>query len=137
MRTVSALIEAKASIESAFVAAGILNGLTLTPEEIEAATTPIFWFINVLSKDASEKEIYITYNIVNAPVIAYGDGNIQGFRITAQIFFFTRHPNIDTILSEVNEKFEANHWTFEFDSFSRDSGNQLFVYSFFARAEVF
>ena len=136
MKTIEAFIEAKTSVETALVAAGLLKGISLSADQIKNATTPIFWFIKLTSKDASEKEIYVTWSITSNVPFIYGDGAIKGRRVSTNVTVFARKQNVDSWLTAIENALRAVYWTFETQSIDFDTGNQMYVYSFTCEAEV-
>ena len=133
----TAITRAKASIEDALVASGLLKGTTLTVAEIVSATDPVFWFVFVSSKDASEKEIYLTYNIIGTPAVAFGDGETMGREVQITLSLFTRKHIVDDLILAINTELENRLWDFEFNNVYWDDSNKMFTYSFTSKAQVF
>ena len=130
---IDATIEA---VKAILAGASLLDGLSLTPEQIKSTTTPIFWFINTKSKDASEKETYVTYYISGLPPIQYGDGVPVVRKASVIVEIFTRRMRVTQLTEDLNNAFLNVGWTFELQSMNYDNGNQMYVHTFLCEGQV-
>lgn len=130
---VKALIDVKEAVSMILLQAGFADGSKKIVDN-----KPMFWFVNVSSKEGGEKETYLTYNIIElAAQTIFGDGEPLSRQVRVKLELFSRNKKIDDILINLNNAFVLNNWPFEFaDEIGYDSGNQLYIYSFFTDCVV-
>lgn len=136
MRSYQAIVEAKSSFEAALLKAGLKKGVTLTPEQLKAETDPIFWYVWITTVVPSEKETYLTYDVIESPTMVYADGKPKVRRATIEGQLYTRKTNIDVLLLKIEDEILKAEWTFEIKAIDYDPSNKMFIYTFNSSAEV-
>lgn len=137
MKLYKAIQEAKTVIEDLLILAEFERGVSLTLAEVEKSIMPLFWYITLTGKSASEKETYVTYSFISCSPAAYSDGKNKGRKVTVSIDLFTRKRNVDDLIKALNDVFVDNDWSFELNSIIYDNGNQMYVHSFSVIALIF
>lgn len=132
----SALKQSQDATEQALTIAGFLDGSTLKAAKIKTETTPLFWFMKLTSKDASDKPLYATYDISDLSPISYGDGEPSTRRARIQVDIYTRTKNIDELLEATNNAFISIFKNFELRQINYDTSLLLYNYSFIASANI-
>ena len=112
-KTYQALLDTVEIAENLLKQAGLIDGLTLTPESIKTAKKPIFWYLNTKSKEASSKETYVTYSVQGLDPHDWGDGRVISRSPSVNINIFTRIRKSDDLIKDLNDVFVNNGWTFE------------------------
>lgn len=135
-KTYQALKDVVKIVADLLLEADLVEGLSLTPEQIKSENKPIFWYINTRSKEASEKETYITYSIIDLKPNEYGDGKIISRVPSVIINVYSRERNINEIIENLNNVFVDNFWTFELQNIGFDNGTQSYNYTFICQAVV-
>ena len=129
--TVQTLIEVKEAISNILTQAGFADGAIRFVND-----KPMFWFINVVDKGASEKDTYLTYNIVSISSVSFGEGKPNVKQATIEVALFSRDKNVDNYLTNLNNAFEMHGWMFELNRIDFDTTNKLYIYTFTTRCEV-
>lgn len=132
----SALKQTQEATELALINAGFIDGSTLKASQIKTTTDPLFWFMKVTSKDASEKSLYATYGISDLGPISHGDGEPNVRRARVEINIYSRAKNIDELLEATNNSFIAIFKNFELRQIIYDTSLQVYNYSFISSANV-
>ena len=135
MKLIKALKEITTSVENVLVAAGLKDGLLLSVDEIKAATEPMFWFVYVKSKEASDKQNYLVWNfqLINKQ---NGDGSTLAYPFDVSINFYSSNKIVDTYLENIENAFIDSSYIFEFSSVNYDTNRMMYSYSFIVRAMV-
>lgn len=132
-KTYQALLDTVEIVENLLKDAGLLDGLSLTPESIKTAKKPIFWYLNTKSKEASSKETYVTYSVQGLDPHDWGDGRIISRSPSVNINIFTRIRKSDNLIKDLNDVFVNNGWTFELQNSDYDGGLHFYIYTFNCR----
>ena len=131
----AAIIELKTSLEAAFILAGFKDGISLSNEEIKAETDPMFWFLQLTNKDASDKKMYLTYGINSMDQTVHGDGVTLGRKAITTVTLYSRSKNVATQFEALNRILLEKYLNFELDSIIYNSTEQMYGYSF--RVEMY
>ena len=132
----SALKQTQEATELALTNAGWIDGLTLDKAEIEITEEPLFWFMKVTTKEASDKQLYATYEISDLSSISHGDGETSVRRSRVELNIYSRSRNIDELLEATNNSFIAIFKNFELRQIVYDTSLQVYNYSFIASANI-
>jgi len=133
-KTYKAIDDTIEIIKNMLLQADLLDGLSLNQTQLKNASKPIFWYINTRSKEASDKETYISYTIQGLEPHEYGDGIILARVATVNVNIFTRRRNVDDLIKKLNDVFVDNNWTFELQNSDYDSGLQFYTHTFSCQA---
>ena len=133
---ISALSQTQEATEQALLDAGLKDGSKLTAAQIKTEKTPLFWFMKVTSKDASEKSLYVTYQISDLGAIAHGDGDAMVRRARVQVDVYSRNKDINSTLDAINNSFISIFKNFELRQIVYDTSLQVYNYSFIASANI-
>lgn len=129
-----AIIEAKNVLKSA----GLIEGITLTQDELKSSKAVLFWFIEVKSEEASRKATYATFNINSIDGRLYGDGSYLSCEATVELNIFTNKEDISIMMNDINNTAEAADWRFDLASApSYDSQSKLYNYNFKLRKHMY
>lgn len=122
MIIIETMFTALADIKRILLASGVIDGQTLSPEQLKAEKNPIFWSTQVTSNEAGSKEIYLVYNLGQCKPNSYGDGKQISAEVTAYIDVYTNklRSNLADILNEIANQFTENHWSFELSKYAFD-----------------
>jgi len=134
MKTVLAITESKKHVETILKLAGLKEGLSASPQEIKISQDVFFWYMAVTSKEASEKETYVTYTFRSLDPSHYSDNVPVIRKPSILIEVFSRKRNVDSLLESINDAFLSSSWTFELSSMGYDSSNLSFYHSFVVEA---
>lgn len=129
--TVKAMIDVKDHLNNLLTQAGFADGSKGVVDN-----KPMFWFINVSTKEGGEKETYLTYNISDSTNKSYGDGEPVSRQIRVDLDLFSRNKKIDDLLMTLNNTFILHGWPFELARIDYDSYNMLYRYSFYTYCVV-
>jgi hypothetical protein len=123
------------AVEDVMIDAGFARG---TSSDVASQTSVMFWFMNLTSKDAGQKQKYITYNILSLSPNHRGDGEVLSRQAEVQINIYSAHVNCDNEFQTLNNAFLAStaFGNFEFSDLGYDSGTQLYRYSFTVKSNV-
>jgi len=135
MKLIKAMQEITDSVETTLTSAGLLDGLSLTAEEIKAATTPIYWFVYVKSSDASEKQNYLVWNYQLIGSLN-GDGEKLVYPFEVTITFYSRNKIVDTYLENIENAFISAFYTIDLSAVDYDTNRMMYSYKFVVRAQV-
>lgn len=135
-RTINAIYDIQKIIKDLLVAAGFKDGRGISQSEVKNATEPIFWYINVPTKEASDKETYIVYSITGTRPHEYGDGKIMTRKASVQFRVMTRNRDIRKTLHKLENKMISNLWTFELLNSDFDNGLQMTSFTFLSEAVI-
>lgn len=135
-KTITAIYDIQKTITNLLIEAGFKDGRGISPNQIKIATEPIFWYINVPSKEASDKETYIVYSITGTSPHDYGDGTILSRRASVQITLMSRNRDIRKVLHKLENKMLEGKWTFELLNTDFDNGLQMTSYTFLCEAVI-
>jgi len=135
MKLTNAMQDITTSVETALQSAGLLDGLSLTIDEIKSATEPIFWFVYVKSSEASEKQNYLVWNyrLINS---ISGDGKKLVYPFEVDITFYSRNKIVDTYLENIEDAFVAACYTIDLAAADYDTNRMMYSYRFVVRAQV-
>ena len=131
-----ALDQFQTAIEAAFTEAGFVDGTSLSATKIKTEKKPLFWFMNVTSKDASDKPLYLTYDIVDMDPNTYGDGEALMRRARAIVYIYSKKRKISTQMKAVDNACISKFKNFELNTINYDAGVQRYQYSFRVAANV-
>lgn len=126
----------RASTKTILIDSGFVDGSLLTNEQIKSQTEPIFWETNVNNKEASDKEKYIIFSIVECTGSVYADGTVWKRRGTIRLSIVSRSRNIDSLVQMVNLAFVEKGWGFEFSNMFYDEANKMYVSEFLCGAQL-
>lgn len=132
----SALKQTQEAIELALTNAGFIDGSKLKASQIKTEKKPLFWFMKVTSKDASEKPLYATYEISDLGPISHGDGEPNVRRARVQLNIYSRDKKIDELLEATNNSFIAKFKNYELRQIIYDTSLQVYNYSFLSSANI-
>lgn len=133
-KTYKAIDDTIEIVKNMLLQADLLDGLSLNQTQLKNASKPIFWYINTRSKEASDKETYISYTIQSLEPHEHGDGIILSRVATVNVNIFTRRRNVDDLIKELNDVFVDSNWTFELQDIDYDSGLQFYTHTFSCQA---
>lgn len=97
MTVMEAFLAAEGSIISVLKKAGLVEGLSLTPTELESSSALLFWETHLTSKKASEKKYYATFNILSCNGTVYGDGSIISRTAIVSLNVFSRNKDVSIL----------------------------------------
>lgn len=132
----SALDQFQTVLEQAFKDAGFIDGTSLSVAKIKTESKPLFWFMNVTKKDASDKPLYLTYDIVDLDPNAHGDGGVLVRRGRAIVDIYSKKRSISSIIKAVNDACMLKFENFELSKINYDAGIQRYQYSFRVAANI-
>lgn len=132
----SALDQFQTTIEAAFTDAGFVDGTSLSAAKIKTEKKPLFWFMNVTSKDASDKPLYLTYDIVDMDPNEYGDGEALIRRARAIVYIYSKKRRISAEIKAVDDACISKFKNFELNNINYDAGIQRYQYSFRVAANI-
>jgi len=133
---VSALEQTIDATEKALINAGFIDGSTLKASEIKVESNPLFWFMKVTSKDASDKPLYATYEVSDLGALAHGDGQPSVRRARIQLNIYSRDKKIFTLLNATNNSFLVTFGNFELRQVVYDTSLLAYNFSFIASANI-
>lgn len=123
-------------VRNLLIDAGLVEGLSLTPEQIKTTVEPIFWHITTRSKDASDKPLYVTFNINELAPYNYGDGKVLARKPSVITNIYSRSRNVDELIENLNKTYVDKEWTFELRDMGFDAGLQMYSYTFLSEAVI-
>ena len=131
-----ALNQFQDALELTFKDAGLVDGTSLTAAKIKTEKIPMFWFMNVTSTEASNKNIYLTYDVVDLDPEAYGDGTPILRRARAIVNIYSKKRRNTTWITAVNNACISKFKNFELNNITYDAGIQRYQYSFRVAADI-
>jgi len=135
MKLIKALNDITTSVETALVTAGLVDGLSLSTDEIKTATSPLFWFIAVKSKEASDKQSYLVWNFKLVSKI-FGDGKPLMYPFEVIITYYSRNKVIDDTLKNIEDAFIDLFYIFDYGLIDYDTNRMMYLYQFVVKAQV-
>jgi len=135
MKLIKALDDITLSVENALVNAGLVDGLSLSIEEIKIAASPLFWFMTVKSKEASDKQSYLVWSFQSVSEM-FGDGKPLAFPFEVNITLYSRNRVIDDTLEKIENAFIDLHYKFDFGMIDYDTNRMMYLYQFVVKAQV-
>lgn len=137
MTTMEAITAAESSITTILTDAGLVEGLSLTPAQLEVSTDLLFWETHITSKKASEKKHYATFSVLSCAGSVFGDGGIIARKAIVSLNVFSRNKDVSSFLTAINNKAIESFWTFEMQNpIAYDTENQMFIYDFILGALI-
>lgn len=131
MKTYNALFNSIDEIKLILSTAGIVDGVTLTPEQLKTTRKVLFWYISVRSTDASKKDTYVTFDVLEITPRVHGNGKPIAYRVTINLQIFTNKEDIRNLIKEINDAAEDNGWSFDLASNpDYEQTSRVFTYSF-------
>ena len=131
MKPHEAMFKAISEVKLVLKSAGVLEGITLTPEAIKTTKDILFWFIAVKTEDASRKSTYVIFNVVEVNPFTYGDGKALSYKAQAQIALFTNKEDISSLIAAINNAAEEYGWDFDMlRPITYDQTSKLYNYLF-------
>ena len=132
----NALDQFQKALEKAFTDAGFVDGTSLSAAKIKTEKNPMFWFINITNQDASDKTMYLTYDVENLDPEQFGDGSPLLRRARASINIYSKKRSILTKITAINNACISSFKNFELNDITYDSGIQRYHYSFRVAADI-
>lgn len=132
----SALEQFQTTLEKAFTSAGFVDGTSLSAAKIKSESKPLFWFMNITNQSASDKGIYLTYDIVDLDPIQYGDGTPLVRRARSIINIYSKKRSISSLITAINASCIVEFDNFELNTITYDSSIQRYQYSFRVAADI-
>ena len=132
----SALDQFQTALEQAFTEAGFVDGTTLTAAKIKTEKKPLFWFMNVASEEASNKPVYLTYDIVNLDPEQFGDGAPLLRRCRSIVNIWSKKRSILAKIIAIDNACISKFKNFELNNINYDAGMQRYQYSFLVAADI-
>ena len=137
MKVYQAMYQAYDSIKTVLGNAGLVDGTSLSPEQLKSSKKTLYWHLTVKSEEASKKQIYVTYELLTAAPLAYGSGKPIAYDVTIQLNIFTTKENIRTLIEKINDESEAKHWRFDLIiPPTYESQLKLYIYTFNLKLSV-
>ena len=131
MKVYQAMFKSFDNIKLVFDNAGLVDGTKLTLEDLKTTKGVLYWFLTVKSEEASKKQTYVTYDLLNATGSNYGDGEPMSYDVTLQINIFTNKENIQGLIENINIESELNGWKFDLATGpGYDTQIKLYIYTF-------
>lgn len=131
MKLFDALNRAITEMKDLLTSAGLVEGITLTQEDLKNSRGVLFWFIEVKSEEASRKSTYATFNVTTIESKIHADGSPVSCKVTVELNIFTNKEDISILMNDLNNTAEAEGWTFDLASApSYDSQSKLYNYNF-------
>lgn len=132
MKVHNVLFESLEDIKNVLTEAGLVDGVSLSETERKNSKKVIYWYISVRTAEDSKKTTYVTYRSTNFSPFQYGDGKPISYKADYQLDVFTNKENIKDLVTDLNNAFEGNGWTFELSNaeIEYDVANKLFTYPF-------
>lgn len=103
--------------------AGLVDGMSLDPDEVKREDRTMFWFKKINDLEPSKKKIYVIWDMPSAAPIGYADDKVAVRSVYVTIDLFTKlglyHQNTREVLNKISAVFTAAGWQFEraqFDS---------------------
>jgi len=114
MLTVSeAYNKAYESIVDVLTEAGLVHGITLTPEQIVTTSDIIFWETFQKEDKAVRKNSYVIFDIDTLNPFEFADGLVVGRKVVATVSIYSQSRNLSALMTLINQAFINNKWTFE------------------------
>ena len=132
----NALDQFQKALENAFTDAGFVDGTSLSTAKIKTEKKPMFWFMNITNKDASDKTMYLTYDVENLDPEQFGDGSPLLRRARASINIYSKKRSILTKITAINNSCILAFNNFELNNVTYDAGIQRYQYSFRVAADI-
>lgn len=138
MKLFDALTQATSEIKEVLKSAGLVEGITLTQEELKSSRAVLFWFIEVKSEEASRKATYATFNVLKLNPSLYADGKIMSLKATIELNIFTNKEDINILMNDLNNTAEAAGWNFDLSNApSYDQQTKLYNYNFLLEKNLY
>lgn len=131
MKLYNALFDSINEIKIILSSAGLVEGVTLTPEQLKTSKKVLFWHIEVRSEEASRKSAYATFNVISIDPFTYADGKIIAYKVVFDLSIFTNKEDIKSLIQQIDLKAEENGWAFDLSAgITYEQASRLFSYSF-------
>jgi hypothetical protein len=135
MRVSQAIAKTNQEIKEVLCHAGLLIGETLTLQDIEIAENVIAWEVQIKTKQASAKDIYLLWNIISVDALAGADDEDK-FRLAyVAIDLYSRKPKshkvVEGLLSAIDDSAHEMKWRLEISNpADYDDENRMYHLSF-------
>lgn len=131
MKLYKALFNSIDEIRLLLSSAGLVEGTTLTAEQLKTTRKVLFWHIALRSEEASKKQTYATFDVLSIEPRDRGDGRVLTYKVNFQLTLFTNKEDIRSLIEEINQKAEESGWSFDLASgIEYEHTSRVFTYTF-------
>ena len=131
MKLYTSIFKAIDQIKTLLIDAGLVDGITLTSEQLKDSKDTLFWHIAVKNEEGSKKQTYVTYSVISSQPTIYGDGIPRGYSVIIELNLYSNKENVKDVIDEINTSADNYEWQFELSSaISYDHQLNLYAYSF-------
>lgn len=131
MKLYTSIFKAIDQIKLLLIDAGLVDGITLTNEQLKVSKDTLFWHIAVKNEEGSKKQTYVTYSVISSQPTLYGDGIPHGYSVIIGLNIFSNKENVKDLIDDINTSADNFGWQFELSSaISYDHQLNLYTYPF-------